>query len=111
MLLNLHKKTWSDGLKLANFQDHTEENAKSVKVSILNNFIILINLQFIQSMLSLAEAYNKSVLEEMSMTQDQLKTRHVGKQDPKKHLEDNVEKLMVRNIVQATGMMIDAVTF
>jgi 26S proteasome regulatory subunit N11 len=78
MLLNLHKKTWSDGLKLENFQDHSEENAKSIK-----------------AMLSLAEAYNKSVVEEMTMTPDQLKTRHVGKQDPKRHLEDTVEKLMV----------------
>ena len=28
------------------------------------------------------------------MTPDQLKTRHVGKQDPKRHLENAVEKAM-----------------
>ncbi len=45
-------------------------------------------------MLTLAEAYNKSVQEETTMTPDQLKTRHVGKQDPKRHLENAVEKAM-----------------
>ena len=45
-------------------------------------------------MLNLAESYNKSVQEETTMTPDQLKTRHVGKQDPKRHLENAVEKAM-----------------
>lgn len=45
-------------------------------------------------MLSLAEAYNKSVQDEITMTAEQLKTRHVGKQDPKRHLENAVEKAM-----------------
>lgn len=45
-------------------------------------------------MLNLAEAYNKSVQDETTMTPDQLKTRHVGKQDPKRHLENAVEKAM-----------------
>jgi 26S proteasome regulatory subunit N11 len=60
-------------------------------------------------MLALAEAYNKSVQEEMTMTPDQLKTRHVGKQDPKRHLQQNVESLMTRNIVQGLGSMIDTI--
>ena len=33
-----------------------------------------------QRMLSLSEAYNKSVQEESTLTAEQLKTRHVGKQ-------------------------------
>ena len=45
------------------------------------------------------------------MTKDQLKTRHVGKQDPKKHLEDLVYKSMGNNIVQCLGSMLDAVSF
>lgn len=48
----------------------------------------------LQNMLSLSEAYNKSVQEEMTLTPEQLKTRHVGKQDPKRHLENEVEKAM-----------------
>ncbi|CAG8446015.1 4271_t:CDS:2 [Acaulospora colombiana] len=94
MLLNLHKKNWTHGLTLTNFTEHTENNEKAVK-----------------SMLSLAEAYNKSVQEESTMTADQLKTRHVGKQDPKRHLEESVEEVMSNNIVMALGTMIDAVSF
>lgn len=62
-------------------------------------------------MLTLAEAYNKSVQEESTMTSDQLKTRHVGKQDPKRHLEESVEDVMSNNIVMALGTMIDSVCF
>ncbi|ORZ03630.1 26S proteasome non-ATPase regulatory subunit 14 [Syncephalastrum racemosum] len=94
MLLNLHKKNWTHGLTLENFTEHTEDNEKSVK-----------------KMLSLAEAYNKSVQEELTMTPEQLKTRHVGKQDPKRHLEESVENVMGNNIVMALGTMIDSVSF
>ncbi|KAI9032312.1 26S proteasome non-ATPase regulatory subunit 14 [Hyaloraphidium curvatum] len=92
MLLNLHKKNWTAGLTLTDFTEHSTQNEKQVK-----------------SMLALAELYNKSVQEEMTMTADQLKTRHVGKQDPKRHLQQNVESLMTRNIVQGLGAMIDTV--
>lgn len=51
-------------------------------------------------MLSLAEAYQKSVAEEASLTPEQLTTRHVGKQDPKRHLEDAVEGAMGSQITQ-----------
>lgn len=94
MLLNLHKKNWTEGLKLQDFEDHARENEEMVK-----------------GMLSLSEAYNKSVIEETTMTQDELKVRHVGKKDPKKHLEVCVEKSMGNNIVQCLGSMLDAVSF
>lgn len=32
MLLNLHKKKWTDGLNLQKFDDHTKANEKIVKV-------------------------------------------------------------------------------
>ncbi|KAI8586270.1 multicatalytic endopeptidase [Geranomyces variabilis] len=94
MLMNLHKKTWTNGLLLNDFDQHTKDNEQAVK-----------------TMLSLSEAYNKSVIEESTMTADQLKTRHVGKQDPKRHLEDNVENAMTSNIVQCLATMLDAVSF
>ncbi|KAI7905326.1 26S proteasome non-ATPase regulatory subunit 14 [Cokeromyces recurvatus] len=94
MLLNLHKKDWTDGLTIENFTEHTEVNEKNVS-----------------SMLTLAEAYNKSVQEELMMTPEQLKTRHVGKQDPKRHLEEKVEAVMGNNIITALGTMIDSVSF
>ena len=62
-------------------------------------------------MLALSEAYNKSVIEELTLTPEQLKTRHVGKQDPKRHLESKGEELMNNNIGQCLGSMIDANAF
>lgn len=59
-----------------------------------------------QAMLSLSEAYNKSVQEESTLTADQLKTRHVGKQDPKRHLEEAVEEAMGNQVVQNLATML-----
>lgn len=55
-------------------------------------------------MLSLASAYQKSVQEETTLTEDQLKTRHVGKQDPKRHLEEAVEQAMGDQVSQSLAM-------
>ncbi|KAJ1658295.1 multicatalytic endopeptidase [Dispira simplex] len=91
MLLNLHKKDWTHGLRLTKFETHTKCNEQSV-----------------ERMLQLAEAYNKSVQEESTMTSEQLVTRHVGKQDPKRHLEETVERTMADNIVQTLGSMLNS---
>jgi len=55
---------------------------------------------------ALSEAYNKSVQEETTLSNDQLKTRHVGKQDPKRHLEEAVERAMGDQVVQNLGTML-----
>ncbi len=55
-------------------------------------------------MLSLAASYTKSVREEATLTADQLKTRHVGKLDPKRHLEEAVEKAMGDQVTQSLAM-------
>ncbi|KAH8830477.1 JAB1/Mov34/MPN/PAD-1 ubiquitin protease-domain-containing protein [Flagelloscypha sp. PMI_526] len=89
MLMNLHKRNWTEGLKLREWAGVREENEKAIK-----------------SMLSLSEAYNKSVREESTLTAEQLKTRHVGKQDPKRHLEEQVEKAMGDQVVQNLGTML-----
>ncbi|KAK0191120.1 Mov34-domain-containing protein [Armillaria mellea] len=89
MLMNLHKRNWTEGLRLRDFHAHKEENETAIK-----------------SMLTLSEAYNKSVQEESTLTPEQLKTRHVGKQDPKRHLEEAVEKAMGDQVVQNLGTML-----
>lgn len=93
MLLNLHKKDWTEGLRLQDFEVHKANNEKTVK-----------------RMLSLASSYNKSVQEESTLTASQLKTRHVGKQDPKRHLEEEVESAMSDQISQALGTMMMALS-
>ncbi|EJF61138.1 Mov34-domain-containing protein [Dichomitus squalens] len=89
MLMNLHKRNWTEGLTLRDFNGHKEANEKAIK-----------------SMLSLSEAYNKSVQEESTLSADQLKTRHVGKQDPKRHLEEQVERAIGDQVVQNLGTML-----
>lgn len=81
-------------------------------------------------MLSLASSYNKVTLftaqwsgdaqififfqaveEEEKMTPEQLAIKNVGKQDPKRHLEEKVDAVMTNNIVQCLGAMLDTVVF
>lgn len=108
MLMNLHKRNWTEGLKLRDFSVHKEENEKAIKVGYDSRYQFL-GLKYMgspQSMLSLSEAYNNSVQEESTLTAEQLKTRHVGKQDPKRHLEEAVEKALGDQVVQNLGTML-----
>ena len=54
----------------------------------------------VKEMLKLAQNYDKALEEEDKMTPEQLAIKNVGKQDPKRHLEDKVDVLMTTNIVQ-----------
>jgi len=94
MLLNLHKKKWTDGLILSNYEDHQKTNEKLV-----------------QEMCELAKNYNKAIQDEEKMTKDKLVIHNVGKLDPKRHLQQNIEKLMTANIVQSLGSVLDSVIF
>ena len=94
MLLNLHKKSWIDGLALQDFSLHNEQNGNVVK-----------------QMLDLSKNYIKSLEEEEKLTPEQLAIRNVGKQDPKRHLEENVDALMTANIVQCLAAMASLVIF
>ncbi|XP_020860546.1 26S proteasome non-ATPase regulatory subunit 14 isoform X1 [Phascolarctos cinereus] len=94
MLLNLHKKSWMEGLTLQDYSEHCKLNESVVK-----------------EMLELAKNYNKAVEEEDKMTPEQLAIKNVGKQDPKRHLEEHVDVLMTSNIVQCLAAMLDTVVF
>ena len=65
------------------------------------------NTERLQQLVGLAEGYEKRVKEETELTKDQLKTRYVGKVDPKKHLEDVGQQLIEDNIVSVSRQMID----
>eukprot|EP00002_Diphylleia_rotans_P011969 TRINITY_DN234_c0_g1_i1.p1 TRINITY_DN234_c0_g1~~TRINITY_DN234_c0_g1_i1.p1 ORF type:complete len:260 (-),score=71.48 TRINITY_DN234_c0_g1_i1:257-1036(-) len=94
MLLNLHKRKWIDGLQLTKFDDHATQNEKAVS-----------------DLCELSKSYNKLIQDEAKLTPEKLAIANVGKLDPKKHLEANVEKLMSSNINQLLGMMVDASSF
>merc|ERR1712212_1148538 len=94
MLLNLNKKSWVDGLTLQDYSHQCKTNESTVK-----------------EMLDLANNYNKALEEEDKMTPEQLAIKNVGKQDPKRHLEEHVDVLMTSNIVQCLAAMLDTVVF
>ncbi|CAI9777786.1 unnamed protein product [Fraxinus pennsylvanica] len=94
MLLNLHKKKWTDGLSLQRFDAHSKTNEQTV-----------------QEMLNLAIKYNKAVQEEDELPPEKLAIANVGRQDAKKHLEEHVSNLMSSNIIQTLGTMLDTVVF
>lgn len=94
MLFNLNKKSWVNGLTLTDYDQHCAANEKTVK-----------------DMIELAKAYTKAVEDEDKLTHEQLVIKNVGKQDPKRHLEENVDNLMNNNIVQCLGTMLSNVVF
>eukprot|EP01133_Synstelium_polycarpum_P020519 gene20519-24630_t len=73
MLLNLHKKKWTEALNLEKFDAHTLENEKKMK-----------------EILELTKSYHKSIQEEDNVVDAAKKeVDSVGKLDPKKHLVAN----------------------
>lgn len=126
MLLNLHKKTWMDGLTLAEYSEHSRlnENIVSEMLELAKNYnkvkqcaiisklykymmeIFQISFITISNLMSL-----QALEEEEKMTPEQLAIKNVGKQDPKRHLEEKVDTLMATNIVQCLGAMLDTVVF
>ena len=90
MLMNLHKHVWTEALLMNDFRDEGVRNKDRL-----------------QKLVSLAEGYEKRVKEETELSKDQLKTRYVGKVDPKKHLEDVGQHLIEDNIVSVSRQMID----
>jgi 26S proteasome regulatory subunit N11 len=72
MLMNLHKHVWTEALLMDDFKG---EGAR--------------NNDRLQKLVTLADGYEKRVKEETELTKDQLKTRYVGKVDPKKRMPNS----------------------
>ena len=110
--MNLHKQVWTEALQMPDFESEGERNTERLK-----------------KLVGLAEGYEKRVKEETELTKEQLKTRYVGKVDPKKRksslrslfcgpydflmwgyfvdLEDLGQELIEDNIVAVSRQMID----
>lgn len=71
-------------------------------------FIVLIGEQ---SLLELAKSYQKAVQDEDKTTPEKQAIANVGKLDPKRHLEVDVQTLMGSNILQTLSAMLDTVVF
>jgi len=94
MLMNLHKKDWTTGLLLKKFEEH-QKNTESL----------------LEDMARLSKSYTERVREEEGKTQEEVEVLNVGKVDPRKHLENDVNELMAASIVQCLGTMISTVVF
>lgn len=94
MLLNLHKKQWTDGLNIESFEKHSKDNE-----------------EIVQEMCELAKNYNKAVQDEDNLSAGQREIANVGKLDPKRHLEKDIDTVMSSNIIQTLGTMLDTVVF
>lgn len=92
MLLNLHKKEWQSGLTLNDY-DHKEKH----------------NAEAATQMVKIAEQYVKRVEEEKDLSEEQLKTRYVGEQDPKKHLLETAEGMIEENVVSVLTGAVDSI--
>lgn len=90
MLMNLHKTVWTEALTMPDFAAEGHRNQENL-----------------QKLVSLAEGYEKRVKEETELSKEQLRTRYVGKVDPKKHIEQVGQELIEDNIVAVSRQMID----
>merc|ERR1711865_1320044 len=77
MLQNLHKKNWTDGLKVEDYDVHADETGKTVK-----------------EMVALSSAYEKAVKQETALSEEELVVATVGKMDAKKRIEESMTRLM-----------------
>ena len=94
MLQNLHKKNWTVGLTVEDYDVHAAETGETVK-----------------EMATLSAAYEKAVKLETKLSAEELVVETVGKVDAKKRIEDAMLRLMSANIVQCLGTMLDTVVF
>ncbi|KAL2055637.1 hypothetical protein ABVK25_003879 [Lepraria finkii] len=88
--MNLHKHIWTDALQMDDFREEGLRTTEKLK-----------------RLVGLAEGYETRVKEETELTKEQLKTRYVGKVDPKKHLEQVAQEILEDNIVSLSRTMID----
>jgi 26S proteasome regulatory subunit N11 len=94
MLMNLHRKAWSEGLLLSKFEEHRTRTEG-----------------VLSDMASLSKMYVDRVKMEDGKTVEEVEVSMVGKVDPRKGLEASVEELMNSNIVQCLGTMLSTVIF
>ncbi|KAF7636533.1 MPN domain-containing protein [Meloidogyne graminicola] len=111
MLLNLNKRSWMDSMMLEKYAIHCSTNQTSVER--------LLKLSKLYKKVKYNECYElyyehlwtKSIEEMGKMTDEQIAIKNVGKQDPKRHLGDTVDKLLADNLVQGSAAMLDISVF
>jgi len=94
MLLNVHAQSWKSGLVPKSFEDHSRCNAEGMT-----------------KLVGLAKDYNSRVQEEAVKSASELMVANVGKIDPKRHLQEQVQDLLADNIDQELVVAMGATVF
>ncbi|KAL7672798.1 hypothetical protein ACOME3_007677 [Neoechinorhynchus agilis] len=93
MLLNLHRENWSAGWHLADFKEHEKQNVEA-----------LTNLK------TLGEQYVSRLNEEEKFSEKEMVVKNVGRKDPKRHVNEEVDELLLRNVSQCIATMISVIS-
>ena len=87
MLMNVHKKKWTEGLGVASF-----EEARAGDQGALGDVA------------THAEAYARRVTDESEKTAEQIAVENVGKVDPKRRVEGGCQAVFAKNIAQVVAL-------
>ncbi|KAH0792365.1 26S proteasome non-ATPase regulatory subunit 14 [Histomonas meleagridis] len=94
VLMSLNHPTWSNGFQISNFVKRDQDNIKTLK-----------------NMTKAADNYRRSIIDEESMSQKELMSRHVGKIDPKEYIKENSKELAEKGVTQMTRIFLDESSF
>jgi 26S proteasome regulatory subunit N11 len=94
MLRNLYKTKWQHHLSIPSFV----ENASNT-------------LDRVGNLKKFTAEYNKLIQDELTLSDQEIMVKNVGKTDPKKAIESNVEELMTCNIVQSISTQVGVCGF
>lgn len=92
--MNLNKKLWTGLLKTKPYDKHSEETEKSLEL--LKNMV---------------QQFTNQIKSEKNKTLEECQMDIVGKVNPHKHLESDVQKIMGDNILQCLNTMINQIAF
>jgi 26S proteasome regulatory subunit N11 len=94
MLRNLYKTKWQQNLKIPSFKDNATKNVSVVS-----------------SIKKFTKSYNDLIQDELKLSDQEILVKNVGKTDPKKALENDIETAMNGNILQSIGTQIGVAGF
>jgi len=64
-----------------------------------------------KDLVKLSKEYSKMIKDESKTEKEKFKIQNVGKLDPKRHIQQEVDQMLSLNIDQTLGMMLDTVIF
>lgn len=94
MLLNLHKSSWANSLKLAQYTDQQTRNVETLK-----------------TLSKLTEQYNKWIQEETKKSTSEFAVQSVGRLNPQTRLQKETDESLNENVMNCLGTMLNTVVF